>query len=59
MMKIRGFWSKLAKEWRCATVYGKKTQEFKDIIKASVLEALTEPTVKKKPVILTKFKLGH
>ena len=28
--KIRVFWSKLAKEWRCAAVYDKKTQEFED-----------------------------
>ena len=54
--KIGGFWSKLAKEWRCAAVYAKKTQEFKDIIKASVLEASTEPTVKKRPVGLTKVQ---
>ena len=51
--KIGGFWSKLAKEWTCAAVYAKKTQEFNDIIKASVLEASTEPTVKKRPVGLT------
>lgn len=54
--KIRGFWSKLAKEWRCAAVYAKKTQEFKDVIKAAVLECSTEPTVKKRPVGSTKFK---
>ena len=51
--KIRGLWSELAKEWRCAAVYAKKTQEFRD--NKSFSTGSLEPTVKKKTVNLTKF----
>ena len=47
---MKGYWSKMSKEWRCAAKYAKKTQEFRDVVKAAVLRASVAPTVKKIPV---------
>ena len=40
--RVKGYWSKMAKEWRCCVIYSNKTTDFQDALKAEILQAASK-----------------